>query len=314
MARLEAQSKLLYYPTPNLIAELAATWFKVTGPVRLADPCCGTGEALRRFANGFGLSHPIETWGVELSQPRAQQAASVLDRVLPTSFYLLSASKWSAASVGLMFSNPPYDWSDYIERDEKGRERRIRHELLFTEGATRKVVAGGHQVIIVPRSILGDEHLLGIGMRERFARHVLGWYETVKVFRFPDGEYERFKQIVVLALNKRPVYLHPGKESIESICALADEQTEIPVFTRGTGEYIIPLRSASGTFPSAPAKARFTYAPLEPAALAEAERLKRPVRYLESSRTDKENLAHRSLPNIPWTRGSSAPSAPSSLA
>ena len=136
MARLEAQTKLLYYPTPNFIAELASTWFKVSGPVRLADPCCGTGEALRHFANGFGMQHPVETWGVELSQPRAAEAASVLDRVLPTSFYLLSAAKWSMASIGLMFNNPPYDWSDYIERDEKGRERRVRHELLFVEGAT----------------------------------------------------------------------------------------------------------------------------------------------------------------------------------
>jgi hypothetical protein len=275
MARLEAQAKMLYYPTPNFIAELAATWFKVTGPVRIADPCCGTGEALRRFANGFGMQHPVETWGVELSQPRAQEAASVLDCVLPTSFYLLSAAKWSAGSVGLMFNNPPYDYSDYIERDEKGRERRVRHELLFTEGATRKIIAGGHQVIIIPRSILGDEHLLGVGMRERFARHVLGWYETVMVFRFPDGDYERFKQVIVLALNKRPVYLHPGKESIESICALADEQTEIPVFSRGAEAYVIP---------ATPAKARFTYTPLEPAALAEAARQASPVGSQEFTR------------------------------
>jgi|GEM_PF-1066086 len=275
MARLEAQSKLLYYPTPNLVAEMASSWFKVNGPVRLADPCCGTGDALMRFANGFGLQYPIETWGVELSQPRAEQAALVLTRVLPTSFYLLSAAKWSAASVGLMFTNAPYDWSDYIERDEKGRERRIRHELLFTEGATRKVAVGGHQVLIIPRSILGDEHILGQGQRERFARHVLGWYETVQVFRFPDGEYERFKQVVVLALNKRAAYLHPGKEAIEAICNLANEQTDIPVFTMGTGEYLIP---------ATPGKARFTYTPLEPAALAEIARQASPVGSQEYAR------------------------------
>lgn len=275
MARLEAQSKLLYYPTPNLIAELTATWFKTSGPTRLADPCCGTGEALRRFANGFGLQYPIETWGVELSQPRAEEAAQVLTRVLPTSFYLLSTAKWSAASVGLMFNNCPYDWSDYLERDEKGRERRIRHELLFVEGATRKIVAGGHQVIIIPRSILGDEHLLGQGMRERFARHILGWYAEVKVFRFPDGEYERFKQVVVLALNKRPTYLHPGKEAIEAICNLADEKIDLPVMISGQGEYVIP---------ATPGKARFTYTPLEPAALAEAARQASPVGTQEYAR------------------------------
>ena len=106
------------------------------------------------------------------------------------------------------------------------------------------------------------------GMRERFARHILGWYAEVKVFRFPDGEYERFKQVVVLALNKRPTYLHPGKEAIEAICNLADEQTDIPVLIAGKGEYVIP---------ATPDKARFTYTPLEPAALAEAARQASPV-------------------------------------
>jgi hypothetical protein len=111
MARLEAQSKLLYYPTPNSVVELIATWFTASQPVRLADPCCGTGEALRRFANGLGMEHKIETWGVELSYSRAAEAALTLDRVLPASFYSLTPSKWSPASVGLVFNNAPYDWS-----------------------------------------------------------------------------------------------------------------------------------------------------------------------------------------------------------
>lgn len=54
MARLEAQSKLLYYPTPNEVVDLIATWFRAKQKVRLADPCCGTGEALRRLADALG--------------------------------------------------------------------------------------------------------------------------------------------------------------------------------------------------------------------------------------------------------------------
>lgn len=150
MARLEAQSKLLYYPTPNEVVDLIATWFRAKQKVRLADPCCGTGEALRRLADA--LENEVETWGVELSNSRAAQAALVLDHVLPTSFYAMTPSKWSSASISLVFNNPPYDFSDILERDEKGRERRIRHELLFVESATRKIVTGGHQVIIVPRA------------------------------------------------------------------------------------------------------------------------------------------------------------------
>jgi len=259
MARLEAQSKLLYYPTPIGIVDLIATWFKADYPVRLADPCCGTGEALRLLADVLGVK--AETWGVELSNSRAAEAARTLDHVLPTSFYAMTPSRWSSASVGLVFNNPPYDWSDIVERDEKGRERRIRHELLFVENVTRKIVSGGHQVIIVPRAILGDEHLVSAAMRERFARHVLGWYEKVIVTRFPDGEYERFKQVVVFAINKRAQYIPAGKDSIESICRLANPETDIPVLTTGNGDFTIPV---------VPEKVHFTYTPVEPAQMAQA--------------------------------------------
>jgi hypothetical protein len=259
MARLEARSKLLYYPTPNSIVDLIAAWFKADHPVRLADPCCGTGEALRRFSDALGVK--AETWGVELSNSRAAQAAQVLDHVLPTSFYAMTPSKWSSASVGLVFNNPPYDWSDIVERDEKGRERRVRHELLFVENVTRKIVPTGHQIIIVPRAILGDEHVVSAAMHERFARHVLGWYEQVIVTRFPDGEYERFKQVVVFAINKRAQYLPAGKEAIEAICYLANPETDIPILTPGDGDFVIP---------AAPEKVRFTYTPIEPVQLAQA--------------------------------------------
>lgn len=273
MARLEAQSKLLYYPTPHDIVDLIATWFRAAQPVRLADPCCGTGEALRRFANALNIK--TETWGVELSNSRAAQAAQVLDHVLPTSFYAMTPSKWSSASVGLLFNNPPYDWSDIVERDEKGREHRIRHELLIVENATRKIVSGGHQVIVIPRGILGDEHLVSAVMRERFARHVLGWYEQVLVTRFPDGEYERFKQVVVLAVKKRTQYLPAGKDAIEAICNLARQETDILTLTSGNGDFVIP---------AAPEKVRFTYTPIEPTQLARAANQCSPVGFGEYQR------------------------------
>jgi len=152
-------------------------------------------------------------------------------------------------------------WQSYELSHKKGRERRIRHELLFVENATRKIVCGGHQIIIIPRGILGDEHLVSAVMRERFARHVLGWYEQVLVTRFPDGEYKRFKQVVVFAVKKRAQYLPAGKDAIEAICNLAHPETDILALRSGNGDFVIP---------AAPEKARFTYTPIEPAQLAQA--------------------------------------------
>src|SRR5512136_2435620 len=131
MARQEAQSKLLYYPTPSSQVELISTWFSNPERSRLVDPCCGEGEALydlKRLIGGNG-----ETWGIELSPFRAEKASKVLDIVLPADFYTV---QWGENSASLIFLNPPYDWSDH--KDENGKS--LRHEYLFVQRCTRRLV------------------------------------------------------------------------------------------------------------------------------------------------------------------------------
>ena len=65
MARLESQSKLLYYPTPNTIAATLATWFTSPHRTRIADPCCGTGEALARSSLRFSLGRTTTAEEIE---------------------------------------------------------------------------------------------------------------------------------------------------------------------------------------------------------------------------------------------------------
>ncbi len=257
MARLEAQSKLLYYPTPPSVVESIASHFTAEGQVRLVDPSCGKGEALAQFAK---LAAPeAETWGIEISYSRVLQAKQLLNTVLSTSFYdMRPPSRWSNASVSLAFNNPPYDWSS-IEENRNGQKRKIRHEVLFIEGTTPKIVTGGHQVIIVPRGILGDSTFLGQEQEARIARHLLGWYENVNVYRFPEQEYERFKQVVVLACNKRPKYAPPKKEHMDAIVACADPTTQIEALPVGTGEFVIP--------PTPFGKINFVFTPFDPGQL-----------------------------------------------
>jgi hypothetical protein len=257
MARLEAQSKLLYYPTPPIVVESIASWFKAEGTTRLVDPCCGKGEALAQFAS---LVDPnAQTWGIEISYARAAQAKELLTTVLSTSFYdMRPPGCWSNASVSLAFNNPPYDWSSFEEVRDGGK-RKLRHELLFIEGATPKIVPGGHQIIVIPRGILGDAHLLGQGQEERLARHLFGWYEQVFVMRFPDGEYERFKQVVILACCKRQKYQPPKKEQMESLARLSDESLPMEVLSTGEGEYLNRAAPAG--------KQTFLYTPMDPGQL-----------------------------------------------
>jgi hypothetical protein len=53
------------------------------------------------------------------------------------------------------------------------------------------------------------------------ARYLASQYERLTVLRFPDGEYERFKQILLLA-TRREKYNVPTNEEIEAIQRLAE--------------------------------------------------------------------------------------------
>ena len=71
MARQEAQSKILFYPTDDQVIDLAATWLTNPAHSRLADPCVGEGAALARLKSALG---DAETWGVEVSYSRVLKA------------------------------------------------------------------------------------------------------------------------------------------------------------------------------------------------------------------------------------------------
>lgn len=121
MARLQSQSKLLYYPTLDCIVQMIASYFSTTARrARLVDPCCGTGKALRDIANTLPKTTEAEVLGIEMSYARALEAQKVLDQVLPVSFYNVAGgtSLWSQHSVGLLYNNPPYDWSGFDETME----------------------------------------------------------------------------------------------------------------------------------------------------------------------------------------------------
>ncbi len=235
MARQESQSKLLYYPTPPGVVELIASWISGAEQfTRLADPCAGEGAALAQLARLLALPK-VETWGVELSYARAEKAAQVLDTVLPASFYSVT---WHERTVSLLFDNPPYDWSDY--RDEKGRK--VRHEVLFATRGTPKLVPGGLHILIVPQHLLQDESL---------ARHWSGWYERSLLFRFPDGEFEAFSQVVLFGV-RRVRYDPPTKLQIEGFRACGREDANLSPLEPGDRRFRLPPSPLSGKFMFSP--------------------------------------------------------------
>ena len=83
--RIEAQSKMGYYPTPETSLHRIITWLSLSGDGlrRYLDPCAGKGEALAAIATAHG---PAETYGIELSDLRAAAAKQILNHVINTGY------------------------------------------------------------------------------------------------------------------------------------------------------------------------------------------------------------------------------------
>jgi superfamily II DNA or RNA helicase len=226
MARLQNRIVMGYFPTPPTVIEQVSHW--ITPPAdeqwRLLDPCCGNGEAQQLAALVGGA---CQTWGVELSPGRAEEAARVMDRVYNAAW---QQTRVDRESVSLLWLNPPYD------HDLDGADNRLEIEFLRTAAPT--LMVGGVLVYIVPQHLLGHKAV---------ALRLAGHFEGLVVRRFPDGEFEQFKQVIVLGRKKR--YKMPEGRRVEALRRLAD--VDLPPLS---GEPAIhwPLE-----LPSAPEDARF---------------------------------------------------------
>ncbi len=182
------------------MAEATAFWF-ISLPAgtrgRLLDPCCGEGE----IASLLGRLLDCETWGCELFPYRAEKAAACMDKCHSAAW---ESCTLTDESVTLLWLNPPYD------DDRHGDEKRL--ELAFLKSTTPKLVRGGVLAFVIPQRILRLAEI---------ARYLTSQYERLTVLRFPDGEYERFKQILLLA-TRREKYNVPANEEIETIQRLAE--------------------------------------------------------------------------------------------
>ncbi len=198
--RPPAVEKLGYYPTDEPVIDILNTYIApAPEKARLFDPCAGEGIA----ASKLGKALNCATWGVELSPARAAKAGQVLDRVFQAPW---QACFLSNESISLLFLNPPY------ESDEDHK----RVELDFLSSTTSKLVRGGLLIYIVP------QHILGL---VQVARILAGQYECLTVGRFPDGLFEKFKQVVVLGYRRKS-YIIPTEAEIEAVQAWAKMELE----------------------------------------------------------------------------------------
>lgn len=196
--RLEGQSKMGYYPTPDNTLSLIPTWLTVPADGQLRrylDPCSGKGEALAYIANGHA-----ETYGIELSDVRAKAAEDRLAHVLNTAYEYAQLTE-ETFSVCLL--NPAYDG-----QNETGGGKRMEETFLVDRGTTYLLVPGGVLIYIIPHSRIN----------ESIARHLAGWYSDLRCFRLPGDEYDVFKQVIIFGI-RRPEYSTPKGEVLSDVLA-----------------------------------------------------------------------------------------------
>jgi hypothetical protein len=107
VTRIEGVAKAGYFPTPPSAVEPIAALIRPAAhslrqAVRLLDPCCGTGAALRQLADAVGG----QTYGVEIARDRADEAQVALDHVICGSAF---AVRLAHGAFSCLWLNPPYD-------------------------------------------------------------------------------------------------------------------------------------------------------------------------------------------------------------
>jgi hypothetical protein len=179
--RLEAEIKMGYYPTPLSVVERIRSFLKFPEDnVNLFDPCCGEGLALKELRGDAKAT----TYGIELDQYRAEEAKGNLDHVIKGSY---EDARVSNNAFSCLFLNPPYDW-DAVNSEE----RSDRKEKTFLKGTIRYLQPSGALIYIISQKKLNNDVAKILSYR----------FQDFNVFRFPDEEYEAFKQIVLFGSKK----------------------------------------------------------------------------------------------------------------
>ncbi len=180
MSRLQNKIQMGYFPTPPSVVELIAAHLQPPSgqPYRILDPCVGEGIALAMLAERLGG----ETYGIELDRERAHEAQLHVQQVLAGDFADMRLPT-NPTGVSLLFLNPPYD------ADERAGKRLELHFLRETEDW---LMPGGILIYIIPQ----------FRISEHIARRLSSGFERIAVYRFPDEDYERFRQVVIFAVKR----------------------------------------------------------------------------------------------------------------
>ncbi len=231
--RIAAAEKMGYYPTPPqtlaYITQLLRPASK-GGSLRFLDPCAGQGEALSHAAQALVTQGvQVQTYGVELSDTRAEIAQTVLDTCICADWADITCAH---KGFSLLWLNPPYD-------DEVGEQatRKRRLEYVFLQNTLKVLQTGGLLVYIVPLKLLKQNNV---------AKFLTGYFAGLRVYKLPGGEFDRFGQIVVFGYRKATAAL--DEAAVARLQQLA-ETGNVPLLDQNAEGVVVPTATlADGKF------------------------------------------------------------------
>jgi len=218
MSRLANKMKAGFFPTPERVVDLITGHLSPPrgGDFRWLDPCAGEGIALVDLAFSLGG----ETYGIELDIVRSAAAARRLDHTLAGDFKAQRLPKDEKAGISALFLNPPYDNDD-------GAGGRL--ELAFLRDTQDWLMPGGVLIYLIP------QYRISGYIAKRLATH----FQDVRIYRFPDPEFAKFRQVVIFATKR----MRPVKDDAATLEIAMAQKGVLPVLPPDTDQlYQIPPR------------------------------------------------------------------------
>jgi|SRR5579862_2077222 len=188
-----------FFPTQDRIVQIISkllTFHRANSSLfTVLDAGCGTGKAihdLREIWRSSAQDLNVITLGIESDKSRFQEAAELLGKANGNVLWSAIEDATIDNPVSLVWFNPPYDRIRGAGRTEL---------TLFNRVKEWPARSTGLLLMIVPDYVLADEE---VGLAVALERD----YELIGRWRYPEPEYQDFKQCVVLgrrrdkALNK----------------------------------------------------------------------------------------------------------------
>lgn len=197
-----------FFATPPRQGVLIRSLLKFNGETAIFDPTAGEGHVLKQLADTEEeRNYKVKTYGVELDKSRAEEAKSVLDKVVQSP---IESMVISHESTGLIFLNPPYDNTMLGYGDEK-TERKEYIELVRN---TKYLVPGGILIFVIPSYRFAEQ---------KMARYLSTHFEDIGITKFTNEDYDDYKQCIFIGKKKSTVRKKMNEPLFEFLLKMEDE-------------------------------------------------------------------------------------------